>query len=674
MDAAEQIKKFEDFFEANYKLEILQNIQADKNFIIVDFAKLISFDPELADEILEQPEELIKAGEIAIKGFDIPEDKKVKVRLKNLPASQKVRIRDIRTSNLGKFVIIDGLVRQKSDVRPQVVSTRFECPSCGNVINILQLDSQFKEPTRCACGRKGKFKLLSKELVDAQRIVAEESPEELQGSEQPKRISVFLKEDLVSPISERRTNPGSKIRVTGMIKEVPVLLKTGATSTRFDLVIESNYVEPMEEDYSKVIISEEEEKEIKELARDPKIYDKMISSIAPSIYGHDKVKEALVLQLFGGVQKIRKDGGVTRGDIHVLLMGDPGSGKSQLLKRIKIVAPKASYVSGKGASGVGLTAAVVKDEYIRGYALEAGALVLANKGLCCIDELDKMSNEDRSAMHEALEQQTVTIAKANIQATLLAQTTVLAAANPKLGRFDPYQPPAKEIDLPPTLINRFDLLFPIRDIPDTANDEKMAEFILKSHQELNPVEPEINTEMFKKYISYAKQKVFPVLSDEAISEIKKYYVELRNKNTGDDKQLRAIPITARQLEALERLAEASAKIRLSDEATADDAKRAIELVHYCLLQVGLDEKTGQIDIDRISTGVSTSERGKIVQIREIIANLEKLVGKTRPIPIDDILREASDHGISGSDVDEGIEKLKRSGDIFEPRRGYVQRI
>jgi replicative DNA helicase Mcm len=355
-------------------------------------------------------------------------------------------------------------------------------------------------------------------------------------------------------------------------------------------------------------------------------------------------------------------------------MGDPGSGKSQLLKRIKLVAPKASYVSGKGASGVGLTAAVIKDEFIRGYALEAGALVLANKGLCCIDELDKMSEEDRSAMHEALEQQTVTIAKANIQATLLAQTTVLAAANPKLGRFDPYATPAEQIDLPPTLITRFDLLFPIKDIPDEANDKKMAEFILRSHQSDAGFETEISTELMKKYIAYAKQRYEPVLSDEAIQDIMDYFVNLRNKSNTAEKGIRAIPITARQLEALERLAEASAKIRLSNVVSKEDAKRAIDLLHYCLLQVGLDEKTGQIDIDRISTGMATSERGKIVQVREIIANLEKVVGKTRPIPIDDILREAGDSGITGGEVDEAIEKLKRSGDVFEPRRGYIQKI
>jgi replicative DNA helicase Mcm len=674
MDAAEQIKRFEEFFESNYKLQILQNIQSGKNYIIADFSSLLKHDPELAEETLEQPEELIKAAELSIKNFDIPEDRKIRVRFSNLPASQRLRIRDIRTGNLNKLVSVIGLVRQKSDVRPQVVSTRFECPSCGNVITILQLDTRFKEPTKCVCGRKGKFKQLNNDLVDAQRIIVEESPEELEGNEQPKRIAIFLKEDLVSPITERRTNPGSKIRVLGMIKEIPILLRTGGTSTSFNLVIESNYIEPLDEDFSKVNINPEEERQIRQLSKNPKVYEMLVNSLAPSIYGHEKVKEALVLQLFGGVQKVRKDGMVTRGDMHILLMGDPGSGKSQLLKRIKNVAPKASYVSGKGASGVGLTAAVVKDEYMKGYALEAGALVLANKGMCCIDELDKMTEEDRSAMHEALEQQTVTIAKANIQATLLAQTTVLAAANPKLGRFDPYDAPAKQIDLPPALINRFDLLFPIKDIPDEVNDERMAEFILKSHQDINTREPDVDTQLFKKYVSYAKQRVFPTLTDGAIDEIKKYYVTLRNKNSGEERRTRAIPISPRQLEALERLAEASARVRLSEEVNSADARRAIDLLHYCLTQVGMDKETGQIDIDRISTGIAATERGKIIQIRGIIESLERVMGKSQPIPIEDILREGKEQNIGTAEIEEAIERLKRSGDLFEPRRGYIQKI
>ncbi|MBS1267077.1 MAG: Minichromosome maintenance protein MCM [Candidatus Woesearchaeota archaeon] len=672
MDASEQIKRFEEFLDINYKSEILQNVQSDKSFLIIDFNELLKFDPNLAEELLEQPEEIIKAAELAVENFDLQDIDRFKVRFNNIPNSQKVRIRDIRAKHLGIFVSLEGLVRQKSDVRPQVVASQFECPSCGNIINVLQVDTKFKEPSRCGCGRKGKFRLMKKELVDAQRIVLEESPENLEGSEQPKRISVFLKQDLVSPISEKKTNPGSKIQVIGIIREVPIVLRTGGTSTRYDLVFDSNFVVALEEDFTEINISKEDEEKIKTLAQDPKIFDKFLQSVAPSIYGHDRVKEALILQLFSGVQKERTDGVVTRGDIHVLLIGDPGAGKSQLLRRIQVIAPKGMYVSGKGATGVGLTASVVKDEFMRGYALEAGALVLANKGICCIDELDKMSSEDRSAMHEALEQQTVTVSKANIQATLLAKTTVLAAANPKFGRFDPYEMLAKQIELPPTLINRFDLIFPIRDLPDEKKDNKMASFILNIHKNLEAVQPAIDTELIKKYIAYSKQNTRPVLSSAALEEIKKYYVDLRNKGSSEEEVIRSIPISPRQLEALVRLSESSAKIRLAKKVTKADAKKAISLLHYCLTKVGVDKETGKIDIDRIATGVGATQRSKIIIVREIITDMENKGIKT--IPIEDILREAEEKGISESDVEESIEKLKRSGDLFEPRRGYIQKI
>ncbi|MBT3463596.1 minichromosome maintenance protein MCM, partial [archaeon] len=440
MEPTQVIKKFQEFLEKNYVKEISERVRKGKKYLVVDFNELSKFDPQLADELLETPEEVIKAGEIALESFEIEGDvKNFKIRIKDAPESTAILIRNIRSEHLNKFLFVKGLVRQKSDVRPQVTSARFECPSCGNVITVLQLDQKFKEPSRCGCGRKGKFRMLSKELVDAQKIVLEEAPEDLDGGEQPKRLDIFLKSDLVSPISDKKTNPGSKIIINGILKEVPLPAKDGGNLTRYDLMIEANYIEPIEEDFLELNIEKEEEKEILELAKNPKVYEKLVNSLAPTIYGHDLIKEALILQAFGGVRKKRKKGSATRGDIHILLIGDPGAGKSQLLKRMSEIAPKARYVSGKGASGAGLTATVVRDEFIRGYALEAGALVLANRGICCIDELDKMTKEDRSAMHEALEQQTVTISKANIQATLRCETTVLAAANPKFGRFDPYE-------------------------------------------------------------------------------------------------------------------------------------------------------------------------------------------------------------------------------------------
>ena len=315
------------------------------------------------------------------------------------------------------------------------------------------------------------------------------------------------------------------------------------------------------------------------------------------------------------------------------------------------------------------TASVVKDEFLRGWALEAGALVLANKGIAIIDELDKIDKEDTAALHSAMEQQIIPISKANVQATLNSQTTILAAANPKLGRFDPYSPIASQIDLPSTLLNRFDLIFPVRDIPSPDKDTRIALHVLEDNEET--YKTEITPAFLKKYIAYVKTKIKPKLSKEAIKEIKDFYVNLRNSGK-EEGGVKPIPISARQLEGLIRLTEASARLRLSNEANKEDAIRAIELMKYCLMQVGFDYETGQIDIDRMSGGITASARGKIIAVKEIIIGIE---GKgIKQIPIQDIIAEAANRGIEENKVEEAIDQLKKTGDIFEPRKGFVSRI
>jgi replicative DNA helicase Mcm len=671
METSDHIEKFQEFFEG-YKEQLHEIAINDLRNINIEFSDISKFDPELSEDLLNEPEDVFKAAEMAIGNLELPESD-IRFRVINLPKTKLVKIRDIRSPHLGRLVNIEGIVRQTSDVRPQVVSAVFECPSCGNNITILQLDTKFKEPSRCSCGRRGKFRLLSKDLVDAQRVVVEECPENLEGGEQPKRLAVFLKEDLVDPRMEKRSTPGSKIGIVGVIKEVVIQLSTGGQSTRYDLVMECNSIVPIEETFEDIKISKKDERKIKELAKDPQIYEKFKKSIAPAIYGHESIKEAVVLQLMGGVQKIRPDGTKTRGDMHILLVGDPGSGKSQILQFISKTAPKARYLSGKGASAAGMTASVVKDEFIKGWALEAGALVLANQGIACLDEMDKISVEDTSSLHEAMEQQTVTISKANIQATLRTETTVLAAANPKFGRFDPYTPIASQISMPPALINRFDLIFPVRDMPDKEKDEKIASHVLEIQKDPKEMKSEISQELIKKYTAYVKQKVKPVLTDAAIHEIKTFYVGLRNMpSMGDDGGVKPIPISARQLEALVRLAEGSARVRLSKKVEKKDAEKAISILKYCLMQVGFDYETGQIDIDRIGTGITASERGKIIGVRDIINELEGKVGKV--IPIGDIISEAAEKGITEDKVNESVDKLKRSGEIYEPRSGFLSKI
>ncbi len=436
---AEQGKKEELIIEAKsffnfYKKEIKESIRKTKKVVFLDFMRLEEFS-KLSDEILANPEETLSLMELAVEELGLLEN--IRIRLYNLPKSQEIKIGNIRSKHLNELIVVEGIIRQASDVRPQVINAKFECPSCGTIMSVLQIEKKFREPNRCSCGRRGSFRLISKEMVDTQRLVVEEAPESLSGGEQPKRINVFVKEDLVEPKMEEKTTPGSRVKVVGVLKEVPVPLRGGGLSTRFELAIEANNVIPLEETFEELDIGEEEEKQIIELSQDPQILDKLAKSIAPSIYGYEEIKKSLVLQLFGGLQKFHSDGTRTRGDIHILLIGDPGVAKSQVLGFIANISPKGRYVVGKSTSGAGLTATVVRDEYLRGWSLEAGAMVLANKGLVCIDELEKMDPQDRSAMHEAMEQQSVTVSKANVQAHLRSETSVLAAANPKFGRFDP---------------------------------------------------------------------------------------------------------------------------------------------------------------------------------------------------------------------------------------------
>ncbi|MEK6955492.1 MAG: hypothetical protein AABW52_02440, partial [Nanoarchaeota archaeon] len=349
------------------------------------------------------PEDTIRAAELSLEQFDLPKHNVLsRIRFRNLPKSQLIKISNVRSEHLGRFLVIEGIVRQASDVRPQVTNAKFECAGCGNSISILQIDTKFKEPSRCTCGWRGKFRLLNKDLIDVQHLKIEESPESLEGGEQPKRLSVFLKEDLVEPKMERKTSPGSKINIYGLVKEVPIQLKTGAQSTRYDLMLEANHIEAIQEDFSDILLTNEDEQKILEMGKDPMVFEKFTKAIAPSIYGHEKIKQALVLQIMGGVRKKKPDGTTTRGDIHVLLVGDPGSGKSQLLQFMSKAAPKARFVSGKGASGAGLTASVVKDDIMKGWSLEAGALVLANKGICCLHPSTKIIGNNKIVNIESL--------------------------------------------------------------------------------------------------------------------------------------------------------------------------------------------------------------------------------------------------------------------------------
>lgn len=682
------VAKWEEFIRSRYWDELLELADSYplRRSLSIKFPDVDRYDPEFADELLEKPEPLLEAAETALLEIDLPIDvvlEKAHFRIVGLP--RRFKTSELRSDQIGRLIALEGLVRTVTEVRPKVLSAAFECQRCGHLFYKEQTTSKFQEPYDCpneACDRRGPFKLLldRSRFVDAQNVRVQESPEELRGGEQPQTLDVQLEDDLSGIIY-----PGDRVVINGVLRSYQRTTQTGK-STYFDLFLEGNSVEMMEQEFEEIEIKAEDERLIRELASDPLIYEKVRRSIAPSIYGYEEVKEALGLQLFSGVSKGLPDGTRIRGDIHILLVGDPGIAKSQLLRYISKLSPRGIYTSGKSSTSAGLTATAVKDELGDGrWTIEAGALVLADKGIACIDEMDKMRSEDRSALHEAMEQQTISVAKAGVMATLKSRCALLAAANPKFGRFDKFEGIAQQINLSPALMSRFDLIFVLTDEPSDARDSMIAHHIGqttyageiasrgdRSREELEAVmeviRPAIEPEVLRKYIAYARKNVFPVLTPEARARLEGYYVSLRKQGQDTNKP---VPVTARQLEALFRLSESSARLRLSDEITGGDAERVIRIVDSCLRQVGVDPETGLLDADVLAVGISKSTRDKTRLMIELVRELAS--EHQGPAPLEAVLERAETKlGIERNKAEEIIKRLRTNGEIFEPRSGYLK--
>jgi len=447
--------------------------------------------------------------------------------------------------------------------------------------------------------------------------------------------------------------------------EAPTLPQVGKLRL-FILHLDTNFIDVVSKEPETVLISPEEEKQILELAKDPWVHRKILRSIAPSIYGYEHIKEAIMYLLFGGVLKHLPDITI-RGDMNVLMIGDPGTAKSQLLQYVARVAPRGLYTSGRGTTAAGLTAAVLR-ERMGGMTLEAGALVLADKGIAAIDEIDKMRPEDRVAIHEAMEQQTVSVAKGGIVATLNARTSILAAANPALGRYDPYRTVAENIALPVTILSRFDLIFVLRDVPEKELDTKMSEHILDIHRTgVSPVEPPISPDLFRKYISYAKN-VKPVLTKEALERIKDFYLAMRSASETEGTP---IAITARQLESLVRLAEAKARVALRKEVLIEDAETAISIMKRSLEEVGIDVSSRKFDIDIIMTGKPKSLRDKLAVVLGTVVEMEKETGMVEKAALLEKLE--TEREISSGEAERLIGQLVKEGTLYSPREGYLKK-
>ncbi|MEM3422613.1 MAG: minichromosome maintenance protein MCM [Candidatus Bilamarchaeaceae archaeon] len=675
-DISSLVLLFTDFFKLYCEDDINQLILSypDKKSLLVDYRNLERFDPELADRLIKQPEQVIAAAEEALKEKNPSLPTKVEfkphVRFVNLPSEDKL-IEHLTSSNINEFVAFRGVITKRTEVMHKVKKAVYRCELCDNEESFF-VTKDFKPPKKCSnCKKLSLVQAEEKsDFVDIQKAEIQELLERVRGGAPAAHVELLLEDDLVNSFA-----PGDNVEICGIMRirqSIKLRQKQEMVYTRY---IEVNSVTGMKKDFEEIDITKEDEQKIIELSKNPRIVEHIIKSIAPGIYGHDEVKQALALQLFGGTPgKSMKGGAPIRDDIHILLIGDPGIAKSRFLLNVNDLAPKSIYVSGKTVSGAGLTIAAEKDELGEGgWTLKAGAVVLASGGIVEIDEFDKVSDEDRAALHEAMETQTISVAKAGIVAKFRCKTAILAAANPKYGRFDQTKNLGEQFDIPQTLLSRFDLIFPIVDVLDEEKDSKLAEHILSTHRGEFQSDEQIgliDKELLRKYIAYARRNIKPKLMKEASDKIKEFYISLRAKS----KDSGAVAITPRYLEGLVRLAEAHAKMRLSKTVEAEDAEAAIYLLDYVMKQVMIDRETGLLDSDMLATGKPKSVREKLQKYDTVMDIIRMLSKQEEIVKITDIIDEAEKAGIDRITAERIILELKRKGDIYEKEQGYIKLV
>jgi replicative DNA helicase Mcm len=669
---------FQDFFRTHlsdqmgskYRKRLAQVSVSNGKSLVIDFDDLISFDPALARSVVEKPDDFIKyAGAAATAQMRVEDPEyaehvgKISARFRRLP--EKTALRKIGAEHIKKIAVVDGIVVRTTQVRPTIISAMFRCRKCLETIVQDQEGELIRGPgSHCPfCKQSTSFELIEEQskFKNTQEARIQERPEDLPPGQLPRYLDIRLEDDLVDS-----ARPGDRVAVTSIVRAEKQTVGERGKLRTFNIYLDANFVDVVGKETEVVEITPEDEKQILEAAEDPWIHRKLIMSLAPSIYGYEDVKEGVLYLLFGGTAKQLPDGINIRGDENVLLIGDPGTAKSQLLQYVSRIAPRGLYTSGRGTTAAGLTAAVLREK-TGGMVLEAGALVLADKGVACIDELDKMRPDDRVAIHEALEQQTVSVAKGGIVATLNARAAVLAAANPALGRYEPHRNVGENINLPVTILSRFDLIFIIKDQPEADYDMRMSEHILALHRSrVSPETAPFTPDFLRKYISFAK-RITPVLGPEAITELRDFYLKMRSKGGTEA----AVAITPRQLEALVRISEARARAFLRDRVTVEDAKSAIRIMTVSLSDVGVDVKTGAMDIDVIMTGKPRSLRDSFQRVIETVAELERETGTVEEAIL--LAALVDKEKMEEREARRLIGQLIKEGILYSPKPGRLKR-
>jgi replicative DNA helicase Mcm len=672
-DSTDPQERFLEFLKMEkYRTKIRQMAIQGRESFTVDFEDLFAFDQKLAESLLEKPDTYLEHANNAAQAQLSIEDREYAEKMENITVRVKEllgreQLRKLGSKQMGKLVMIEAIIVRATPVRPMVMQAAFKCKRCGTVSKTEQSGQFLKAPTVCTspdCGKDGPFEFIQDDstFIDSQDLRLQERPEDLPPGQLPRTLAVKLIGSEVVDVAR----PGDHVSIVGVVHAfAPSRPGIGKLRT-FILQLDANSIEVMGKEPETTDATKEEEEKIIALSKDPDLFNKLRTSIAPSIFGYQHIKEAILYLLCGGVSKSLPDVNV-RGEMNALLIGDPGTAKSQLLQYVARIAPRGLYTSGRGTTAAGLTAAVVREKG-GSMSLEAGALVLADKGIACIDEMDKMRPEDRVAIHEAMEQHTVSVAKGGIVATLNARTAVLAAANPALGRYEPNRTVAENISLPVTILSRFDIIFVLRDVPNKDADTKMSQHILEIHQRgISPVEAPVDAELLRKYIRYAKS-IQPELSNDALNKLRDFYLAMRQASESEGSP---VAITARQLESLVRISEARARSALRKEVTGADAEAAIAIMKRSLEEVGIDMSSYKMDIDLIMTGRPKSVRDKLQIVLSAVVEMEKETGSVNKDILVSVLEEK--HKLSRNDIERMIGQLLREGTLYEPGEGKLKK-